>query len=46
MKKDEGQAEPLKEPAQEAAKDAAKEEDPVVKELEAKKREVIDLMVC
>ena len=38
--------EPAKEPAQETATEAAKEEDPVPKELEAKKREVIDLTVC
>lgn len=37
--------EAVKTPAQEAAKAEAKVEDPVQKELEAKKREVIDLTV-
>jgi hypothetical protein len=44
VKKEEVAQEPAKEPALETAKDEVKE-DPVQKELEAKKREVIDLTV-
>ncbi len=43
-KKEEVPEQPAKQPAQEAAKDAAKA-DPVQKELEGKKQEVIDLTV-
>lgn len=43
-KKEEVAQEPAKAPAEEAGKDAAKE-DPIQKELDGKKREVIDLTV-